>query len=235
CGPLTVSFANTTPLIGEFTYHWDFGNGQTSTDPQPGSIEFLPNPTFGDTTFNVTLSAITQCTTIVVTHPVTVHSKPKALFAPNVSVACSPMTVSFNNTSVGIGNNYIWDFGDGSVPVTTNGPDPVSHTFYSGIQDTFFVQLVAINQCGSDTLRYAIVVSPNEIQLDYAINGNEFSGCTPHTVQFINNSSGATLFTWDFGDNNIISTTDNIDTITHTYLVPGTYTVTLTATNGCSD
>jgi gliding motility-associated-like protein len=145
------------------------------------------------------------------------------------------MTVVFSNTSKGINNSYTWNFGDGSPQVTSSTAGQVSHIFYAGVQDTFFVRLIAVNECGADTLRYAIVVSPNAVVLDFAVNGNELSGCAPHTVHFINNSSGATSFAWNFGNGNTLNTTQNIDTVIYTYLVPGTYVVNLHATNGCSD
>lgn len=58
-------------------------------------------------------------------------------------------------------------------------------------------------------------------------------GCAPFVVQFVNNSSSATGYVWDFGDGSPTSTQLNP---THTYTTPGTYTVTLTANNpnGCN-
>lgn len=235
CGPLTVTISNTSPDISSFNYQWDFGNGQTSTQAQPGTINFLPNPSFGDTTYQVKLSVASACQSLSVVKTVRVKSKPKALFAPDKSVGCSPMTVTFNNISKGMSNSYVWNFGDGSAPVNASAAGTVQHTFTTGVQDTFYVKLVAMNECGNDTLQYAIVVSPNKIHLDFAINGNEFSGCSPHMVKFINNTTGASAFSWDFGDGNVLSTTRNIDTVTHSYVLPGTYTITLHATNGCSD
>jgi len=234
CGPLEVALTNTTPNQNAFRYYWNFGNRQTSVATQPGKIIFQPNPNYSDTTYTITLNAITDCDTITVTKSVLVKSKPKALFTPNKSVGCSPMRVTFNNTSLGDGNSYIWDFGDGTR-VSSQIADTISHTFITGVQDTFHVKLIAVNECGSDTLSYAIVVSPNKIFLDFALNGNEQTGCTPHTVRFVNNSKGASSFRWDFGDGNILSTTRNIDTVTHTYQQAGDYTVRLWATNGCSD
>ncbi|MGN6164962.1 MAG: PKD domain-containing protein, partial [Flavisolibacter sp.] len=235
CGPLSVSFTNTTPNINSFQYLWDFGNGSTSSQSSPSAVTFLPNPKYGDTTYIVKLSVVTNCDTLIAFKSIRVKSKPKALFAPNSTVGCSPMRVIFSNTSLGIGNSYIWNFGDGSAPVSTNQIDTIGHTFYTGIRDTFYVKLFAGNECGIDSLTYAIVVSPNKIVLDFALNGNEQSGCTPHTVNFINNSKGASAFTWNFGDGSILNTTRNIDTVGHTYVSPGTYIITLNATNGCSD
>ena len=234
CGPLDVKFTNTTPRINSFTYKWDFGNGQTSTLAQPGTIVFPPNPTYGDTTYKVSFTVFSICDTVSIEKTVRVKSKPKALFTPTKTIGCSPLTVEFTNTSLGIGNTYKWDFGDGTV-VTASKREPITHTFHTAERDTFYVRLTATNECGDDVQEYAIVVTPNTIRLDFAINGNEHLGCAPHPVRFINNTTGATSFRWDFGDGNILSTTKNIDTVTHSYLTPGTYLVKLLATNGCSD
>jgi PKD repeat protein len=234
CGPLDVKFTNTTPRINSFTYKWDFGNGQTSTLAQPGTIVFPPNPTYGDTTYKISFTVFSICDTVSIEKTVRVKSKPKALFTPSKTIGCSPMTVEFTNTSLGIGNTYKWDFGDGTV-VAASKKEPISHTFHTAERDTFYVKLTATNECGDDVQEYAIVVTPNTIRLDFAVNGNEHLGCAPHPVRFINNTIGATSFRWDFGDGNILSTTKNIDTVTHSYLTPGTYLVQLLATNGCTD
>ena len=70
----------------------------------------------------------------------------------------------------------------------------------------------------------------------FGVNGTQLMGCVPHTVSFINNSSGASSFFWNFGDGSpIVNTTRNIDTVVHTYLIPGVFTATLRGTNGCAD
>jgi gliding motility-associated-like protein len=234
CGPLTVNFVNTTPFATEFNYHWDFGNGQVSNLQNPPAIVFASNPTYGDTTYIVKLRGFNQCDTVEVQQSITVQSKPKALFTPNKTVGCSPMKVIFTNNSLGLNSTYSWDFGDG-YSANQSTRDTISHIFIAGVRDTFYVKMIASNVCGSDSAVYSIIVSPNTIQLYMAVNGNEKNGCAPHTVRFINNSTGATGFQWTFGDGNSLSTTSNIDTITHTFLLPGTYHVLMNGVNGCSD
>jgi PKD repeat protein len=235
CGPLSVSFTNTTTYGNLFTYNWNFGTGATATVANPSGIVFPINPTHYDTIYNVTLSALTACKTVTATKAIRVKSKPQALFTPNKSVGCSPLPITFNNTSRGNNMTFVWNFGDGSAPVTTSSSNAIQHTYSTGIQDTFNVKLIATNECGSDTLTYNIIVSPNTIKLDFAVNATDVSACLPSTVHFINNTSGATSFNWDFGDGNILTTTKNIDTVTHVYISAGTFTTKLTATNGCSD
>lgn len=53
------------------------------------------------------------------------------------------------------------------------------------------------------------------------------SGCSPLVVNFQNLSSGATSYSWAFGNGN----TSTLQNPTATYFAPGTYTVSLTATN----
>jgi gliding motility-associated-like protein len=54
------------------------------------------------------------------------------------------------------------------------------------------------------------------------------SFCAPHTVQFVNNSTSAREFIWDFGDG---SPTSNLRTPTHTYTAAGIYEVKLISIN----
>ena len=102
--------------------------------------------------------------------------------------------------------------------------------------DTFYVKLFGSNDCGIDTQQYAIVVNPNKIKLNVAVNGNQVNGCTPHNVLFVNNTTGANLFRWDFGDGSpVLTTTKGVDSVSHTYTNTGNYNVNIFATNSCSD
>jgi PKD repeat protein len=234
CGPLQVSFVNKTPNISLFTNSWNLGNGTTSALVNPPSVTYFSNPTFDDTIYKVVLDVKSLCNVVSYTQFVRVKSKPKAIFAPSNTIGCSPFKVTFSNNSKGLANVYFWDFGDGFKD-TLLTKDPVTHTYYTSIRDTFYAKLFVKNECGFDSAQYAIIVSPNTIKLDFAVNGDEKEGCVKHTVNFINVSSGASAFRWDFGDGNIKSTNKNLDTVTHTYLQPGVYNVVLFATNGCTD
>jgi len=57
--------------------------------------------------------------------------------------------------------------------------------------------------------------------------GND-SACVPAVMGFVNNSTNATSYLWDFGDG---SPTTTATAPTYTYMTPGTYTVTLKAYN----
>src|SRR5690606_32265800 len=124
------------------------------------------------------------------------------------------------NTSKGLNTTYHWDFGDGNT-FDTNIPEDVSHTFFAGTVTNYTVRLTASNECGDDYSEFVITVATNQIKLNFAMNGPDHFGCQSHTVNFFNNSSGASAYFWDFGDGNFKSTTLGVETVTHTYLISG--------------
>jgi len=63
------------------------------------------------------------------------------------------------------------------------------------------------------------------IAADFSASDSTF--CNGTTVNFINLSSGATNYFWDFGD----STTSNLQSPNHTYNSPGTYDISLVASS----
>ncbi len=164
CGPLLITFDNTTFNQAQYKFEWNFGQGLTSTQAKPAPVTFPVNPNFGDTIYTVTLKAISPCDTVTYKKQITVRAKPKVLFTPAKTEGCSPMKVTFTNTSRGSNATYTWFFGDGSLPVVTNNAS-IEHTFVTGVKTTFFVKLIGSNDCGSDSLIYAIVVNPNSIKL----------------------------------------------------------------------
>jgi len=237
CGLAQVTFRNTTPALTGSSYEWDFGNGVKSNLANPAAQNYPAHPAGRDTTYNVKLTVRTSCGDNTFSSTVLVKALPVAVFSPSKTVGCSPMTVTFSNTSPGTGNTYYFDFGDGTAPIQKTDNSPVTHTFVSGTIKEFVVTMVTENSCGrSAPSRYTIRVSPNTILPELVVNSNELAGCAPLTVNFYNNSSGATSFIYDFGDGTETGPTRSApETVTHTFTKGGIYVVTLTASNGCSD
>ena len=238
CGPLTVSFHNTTALLDTFQYHWNFGNAVTSNLSQPNPVTFLPNPTFYDTVYYVVLQAYNECNSVNDTIPIRVKSKPKAQFAPDNPRPCSNSVVNFINTTLGVANNFEWHFGDNSPILTTNNMNPVQHVYNVSAQTVFHDTLVSRNDCGEDTAYFDIIVTPITIQLNFAITPTTVQGCAPHQVEIHNVSIGGALFTWNFNDPlspQLYNSGLNTETIFHTYAAPGVYNINVHASNACSD
>jgi len=234
CGPLRVNFVNTSTSLTAATFRWDFGNGVTSSQTMPPAVTFQPDPTGRDTTYTITLTATTSCGTNSFTSTVFVKARPIAVFSPDRTTGCSPLTVTFTNTSPGGTNTYYYDFGDGTL-LTRNDKLPVQHTFTTNVVKDFVVKMIAENECGRDESSYTIRVSPNTVLPELVVNADEKVGCAPFKVNFYNNSRGANLFRYDFGDGSTLLTRSAPEVVSHTFTRPGTYTISLTASNGCSD
>ena len=235
CGPVKVSFTNNTANLTAFQYKWDFGTGKDSSNlAKPGDVTFYPASAGEDTVYKVKLTAgIPTCELTTVVKTVTVRSRPIPFFSPDKSEGCSPFKVTFNNVSKGKPTKYYWDFGDGSQ-IESDKADQQEHIFTTTIDRVYPVRLIAENSCGKDTFNLGIKVVPNTINLNVAMNGPDHVGCVPHTVTLYNNSAGGSNFSWDFGDGSTQQTTNNRDSIKHTYIKEGNYTITLNASNSCS-
>ena len=83
--------------------------------------------------------------------------------------------------------------------------------------------LILINACGDDDS------SPTSPTIPDPVASFSYSGETvaPATITFVNESENANQYEWDFGD----GSTSSLENPVKTYATPGTYRVTLTATN----
>src|SRR5262249_47623233 len=64
---------------------------------------------------------------------------------------------------------------------------------------------------------------------------NKTGGCSPLAVIFRNTTTGASpaaVYSWNFGNGNVITTTDAITPVAATYATGQTYTVVLTVNDG---
>ncbi|MEZ7998615.1 MAG: PKD domain-containing protein, partial [Flavobacteriales bacterium] len=213
------------PII---SWAWDFGDSFTSTEENPVHQFALSG------TYNITLSVSTINCNAALTTELTVESAPVPIFSPDLNSGCSPLGVTFSNSSID-SDSYAWDFGDQSGSFME---EPV-HTFYNFTNsDTIYtVILIASSDFGcyqNDSLD--ITVSPGA-QAAFTDNAQP-PGCAPFMAVFNNASSGATSYEWDFGDG---SSTDTSENPTHIYGnntgFIQTYSVQLIAysSNGCND
>jgi PKD repeat protein len=238
CGPLQVTFTNTSNIKDGVTFRWDFGNGQISDAADPGVVNFLQDPRGGEKIYNVTLNAKTSCgESVTYRSTVTVRTTPVSIFSPGSTVGCSPLPVTFVNTSPASSTTtYTYDFGDGSAPQTFNNRDDVVHTYSAVAVTKFFtIKMTAKNECGENTSQHTISIAPNNIFAELVVEAKDKQGCAPLVVPFANNSGEATSYVYNWGDGTpTYTSTNSPEKVTHTFTQPGTYTVTLTAMNNCS-
>jgi PKD repeat protein len=211
---------------------------------EAGSIsEKLINTTINpiDVTYIYELS-IGGCTSAN-SYPVVVrvNPAPTALFAPFSQNGCAPFAINVKNlNSKTFANTYTVDYGDGSaIDVYTDERD-ISHVYENETAQpkSFKLKIKTKNDCGElASIEYVIVVQPQSVFSKLVLQGNQRFGCAPFAIDFttLNQSTGANVYTWDFGDGSPIQETHRLnEPLTHTYLSAGDYTITLTATNGCS-
>jgi PKD repeat protein len=149
-------------------------------------------------------------------------------------------TDSSTNMTPGFGTlTWAWDFGDGLGIIgggghTSNVQNP---TFAYDTARTYTVTLTVTNSYGSSTKTRQVAVSAPCTAT--AAPTASFSYASPARatipVQFNDTSSGGpTAWSWDFGDGMppiLPAHTSNAQNPTNTFANPGTYTVTLVASN----
>jgi PKD repeat protein len=209
-----VSFINESQ--GAFGFAWDFGDGNTSILNSPDHAYNAAG------TFQVSLSGENQYGCIATfSTDISILSRPEADFDADVNNLCVGNDVQFTNESIG-GENFIWDFGDGSISYQEN---PVKRYETAGIYD---VSLVTNNDnfC-SDTITYTGVVEifpKPTADFDY---DQTPEGILYGEVEFKNLSEGGVSFEWEFGDGFGSIEEDP----THQYSQSGQYEINLVSEN----
>ncbi|MEP6948277.1 MAG: PKD domain-containing protein, partial [Ginsengibacter sp.] len=229
CTNLSYSFTNTSiPTRGGFnpnTFTWDFGdNTATVTQGQsPPVIHTYAGP--GTYIVKLAIDDTTFCNSPDDTvKTVRLSPQVKALFE-TPSGGCVPYNAVFVNNSLG-GLNFFWDFGDG----TTSTEDNPSH-LYNRV-GTYIVRLRAFDStsCNKvDSSTFTITVSPIPVA---AFTYNPDPPQENIATNFVNQSTGATKYIWNFGDGD---TTGEVNP-THIFPATAAYNVCLIAANdaGCS-
>ncbi|MCS6928081.1 MAG: PKD domain-containing protein [Saprospiraceae bacterium] len=207
--------AFTNQSVHATTYHWDFGDGNNSTEQSPAHTYT------NDGTYTVTLTATGPCGTSTAVQTITIATPPKAGFTASPTADCGPLTVQFTSTSSSNAASFQWSFPSGT-PESSTEQNPVVTYASPG---AYSVTLIVSNPQGSDTL-----VRNDFIQVFADATASFVSTVNGASAAFQNTSSNANSFLWHFGDGN----TSNEVNPTHIYAEDGTYTVTLIAANSCN-
>jgi PKD repeat protein len=225
--PLAVDFTNlstagTQPITN---YAWTFGDGGTSSSANPSHTYNAP----GTYTVSLTVTTTVGSDTDTKTGYITVSPAPvapKADFSGTPTSGAAPLTVSFTDLSTP-GTSPIltrfWTFGDGSTSTETNP----THTYNAA--GNYNVSLAVTTTDGTDSQTKNDYIKVCQIpSADFV--GAPTTGVAPLNVLFTDLSTGnPSNRSWNFGDGGTSSSTNP----SHQYSDPGTYTVSLTASNSC--
>ncbi len=220
----TVTLTNTTNP-GPWTYLWDFGDGTTSTDRNVNPHVYA---TYG--TYTIKLTVTNNVCVKVQMMSVEIYPIPPILDFEYTESGCAPLTVNFTNTSqYADPTSYYWKFGAGEG--TSRAIDPTYTYFDPGV---YSVTLSATNILG-DTVQITKQFIIEVFERPQSLFSLKPSLITiPGGKLYTNNQSmGASIFSWDFGDG---ATSIEVEP-EHTYTVAGIYDVTLIASSasGCAD
>ncbi|MEO9532615.1 MAG: PKD domain-containing protein [Crocinitomicaceae bacterium] len=207
------------------TYLWDFGDGNTSALPNPGTHQYA---TYGTYNVELTVTSSSGCQDNLIV-PVNIHAEPNASYT--VSDDCVDQAADFVNTSsipAGSIATWQWDLGDG----TTGGTQHANYLYASS--GAYVTELIAISDMGCEdtmsitTTRHAMPTAA------FTVNDE----CIYDAITVTDNSVvGApdviSGYVYDFDDGN--GSTNANDT--HLYGIHGNYAINLEVTTdkGCQD
>jgi PKD repeat protein len=150
------------------------------------------------------------------------------------------VTVNVNDKSLNA-QTWIWDWDDGSPTEAT--ATPAAHTYT--VPNVYTVRLTVTNPIGTSVRTRAVTVTAVPVPVPVAgfygdpvagapkytagggSTGVPISGSLPLVVQFTNQSTNGTTFSWSFGDGTPPSTAPGPQ---HSYSNLGVFSVTLTVT-----
>lgn len=223
-------------------YHWDFGDGTTSTDANPTHTYAQPG------IYTVLLTALTDdscevhvCDVIfAIDCPIdTFWYGCQAMFEVTydslgtAGTPSDPLTLHFRDVSFGAVQTRIWDFGDGGTSTEANP----SHTYAAEGLYTVTLSITTVDGCES-SMSFIVYVGHNFpwtpefdcqalfIPMPDSIGGNG--------IQFLDLSyatSPIQSWAWNFGD----GTSSSEQYPYHVYAQPGIYQVTLRITADSCD
>lgn len=178
--PLTVNFTDLSS--GEPSgWLWDFGDGATSTEQNPGHTYNAPG------VYDVSLIIHTPVQRSGKSNSsfIFVGSPPIPSFSYDKNEGLPPLTVKFSDRSTGYPDSYFWDFGDGTSSSEMN---PV-HVYTS--PGSYDVSLTTGNEYGNVTTSIEdciMVIGGTRNDMIFDFPGISYTGAYPSALVTLNSS-----------------------------------------------
>jgi PKD repeat protein len=232
--------ASTDENANSLTYSWNFGTSSGSTingsGPLPTRTFTAPSPVGAP--FQVTLTVTDQWQVAVTSAPQSVtivepagNSAPVPTFTQSCQgLTCAVSSAGTADPNSGDSITYSWNWGDGTALST--GASPAAHTYAA--PGSYVITLTTTDGWGkfASTTRNISLVEPagNTAPVpEFTSSCVSYTTCTFSSAATVDNQGDAIRYAWTFGDNP--PTTSTSANPSKTYTAPGTYTVTLTATD----
>jgi gliding motility-associated-like protein len=233
CSPLTVNFNNTSPVTAGDTYTWDFGNGNTSTNQNPGSQVYTTTGLDSTYTVQLIIQTANGCLDSI-TQTVTANLSPTASITPDVLNGCEDLTVNFTNNSTAGATSYNWTFGGGATPASSTAFNPGPIVFPNPGTNMVILTVDNFGCTASDTAYIDVYTMPLP-----SFTATPNVGCSPLDVTIVNTSpvNVGDVYTWDLDNGNTSNlqnppnqtyTTTTIDSLYNIQLI-------IQTVDGCMD
>ncbi len=228
CVPLTVAFSDTVAIAQ--SYEWDFGDNSPRVTTSSPSSSHTYN-TVGNYRVMLIATDPNSCNGRDTSYlRIRVGDISANLAFNSVKLSpCTSLSYRFDNLSTAQtgypfrANSFRWDFGDGS-PSVVAGTNPVFHSYPTPGTYQVTLHLVDTIYCSApDSLKIPITVA----EIVKAGFTTAPKGCAPYTANFVNTSVAGQTYNWVFGN----GSTSTLTSPSHTFTVPGVYTITLVASN----
>lgn len=232
--PYEVRFSNLSKNADQLS--WNFGDPSANAKNNASS---KANPSYKYKkagTYRVTLKAKSSLSgltdqvdkEVVIAAP----STPVARFVFTLSSEMAPSIAVFKNTSTDA-DSYKWNFGDpGSGNSNTSSDSDPAHSYSNA--GKYEVTLVATHSQTGKSSKFSDVVTvagpPKPPVAGFKIENNNV--IAPASVIFVNTSTDADNYDWDFGDPSSGEKNSSTEkSPVHTYTLPGKYPVVLKASS----
>ncbi len=216
-----ANFINTSAGVGTLTYHWDFGDGDTSAVQQPKHVYKQR----GIYTVKLTATSPDGCTSdTTLVNNLNVADYHTSFTVP--PVICQNTQALFADSSTPVATTEQWLIN--GTPSNDTASHQLQHTFSA--PGSYKIRLVNVYEACPDTATKTIIIQQSPTTGGFTAQPQGSCGA-PVTVNFTDTSKNAIGWQWNFGDG-----TASGQTASHLYNANGTYNVTLTATsaNGCT-
>lgn len=220
--PYIIQFNDAS--AGADSVTWDFGDNtyDNSNNRNPIHTYALRG------SYTVVLTAFKDSCSFTATNSIPI-TDPVANFEADTLVGCYPFPVNFADSSIDA-SSWEWTFGDNNTATSSN---PSNTYALPGLYD---VELIVKDGYGcADTMNKLAYIRVLGAIPDFATD--KVTGCAPLLINFFDSTqsdSAIIRWEWSYGDGE--SDTMFSPNVSHTYLLPGLYTVSQTVTdkNGCS-
>ncbi len=199
-----------------YNYLWNTGQVGSSIIVQP-AMQSL---------YTLTVSDVNSCSATI-TINVLVNQLPVVSFVADDTLGCAPLCINFSGQG---GNNYQWDFGDGS----TGASSSEFHCYTNPGLYSIALLVTDANGCSNSLVKPNYINIANSPIANFSANPTSTT-LANSTIIFTDQSLYATVWNWTFGD--VSNATSILQNTSYTYHDTGTYNVKLIVENelGCSD